>query len=144
MKKIGKYTLIDLKWRNQMAVHLEITTENLLNAVAQMPDSEFDRFVEKAKKLRRKSQFGHSAVLAEADLIHKINTLFSAEKRQRYNELYERFRQEKITPKENKELLKLSDEFETLNAKRLKYLGELARMRGQPLKDVIKDLGIKS
>jgi phosphotransacetylase len=124
-----------------MAVHLEITTENLLNAVAQMPESEFNRFVEKAKQLRikRKAKFSGE----EADLIHKINTVYSTEKRQRYNELYDKFKQETITPREYKELLKLSDEFEMLNAKRLEYLGELARMRGQTLRDVIKDLGMK-
>lgn len=124
-----------------MAVHLEVTTENLLNAIAQMPESEFNRFVERAKQLRtkRKGRFSDE----EADLIHKINTIYSAEKRQRYDELYDKFKQETITPKERKELLKLSDEFEMLNAKRLEYLGELARMRGQTLKDVIKDLGMK-
>jgi hypothetical protein len=124
-----------------MTVHLEITTENLLNAVAQMPESEFNRFVEKVKQLRTKRKEKFSG--EEGDLIHKINTIYSAEKRQRYNDLYDKFEQETITPKEHKELLKLSDEFEMLNAKRLKYLGELAEMRGQSLKDVIKDLGMK-
>ncbi|MGI8882738.1 MAG: hypothetical protein ACR2IA_00650 [Pyrinomonadaceae bacterium] len=127
-----------------MAVHLEVTTENLLNAVAQMPDSEFDRFVEKAKKLRQKNQPKQSVSPTEATLIHKINTLYSAEKRQRYNHLYEKFQQENITPKEYKEVLKLSDEFEMLNAKRLEYLGKLAKLRGQSLRDVMKDLGMKS
>ena len=124
-----------------MAVHhLEVTTENLLNAVAQMPESEFNRFVEKAKKLRHKEQ---KISPKEADLLHRINTVYSAEKRQRYNELYARFQQDDLTAKEYKELLKLSDEFEMLNAKRLEYLGELAKIRGQSLRDVIKDLGMK-
>ena len=124
-----------------MAVHhLEVTTENLLNAVAQMPESEFNRFVEKAKKLRYKEQ---KISPKEADLLHRINTVYSAEKRQRYNELYARFQQDDLTAKEYKALLKLSDEFEMLNAKRLEYLGELAKIRGQSLKDVIKDLGMK-
>ena len=124
-----------------MAVHhLEVTTENLLNAVAQMPESEFNRFVEKAKKLRHKEQ---KISPKEDDLLHKINTVYSAEKRQRYNELYARFQQDDLTAKEYKELLKLSDEFEMLNAKRLEYLGELAKIRGQSLREVIKNLGMK-
>lgn len=94
-----------------MSVQLEVTTKNLLNAVAQMPDGEFDRFVEKAKEIRIKRK-----PLAENDLIHKINTIYPAEKRQRYNRLSEKFAQENITPKEYQELLKLSDEFEMLNA----------------------------
>jgi len=127
-----------------MAVHLEVTTENLLNAVAQMPEGEFNRFVEKAKKLRQNAKAKQTVSPEEVDLLHKINTIYSAEKRRRYNELYDKFKQEKLTPKEHKELLDLSNEFEMLNAKRLKYLGELAEMRGQSLKAVIKDLGMKS
>lgn len=125
-----------------MVVQLEVTTENLLNAVAQMPDGEFDRFIEEAKQLRTKRRTNKFSSL-EVDLIHKINTIYSAEKRLRYNELYDKFKQEEITPKEHQELLKLSDEFEMLNAKRLEYLGELAKMRGRSLREIIKDLGIK-
>ncbi|CAN5700651.1 hypothetical protein BH18ACI1_BH18ACI1_04230 [soil metagenome] len=124
-----------------MAVHLEVTTENLLNAIVQMPEGEFNRFVEKARKLRQKEQ---KVSLKEADLLHKINTIFSAEKRRRYNELYAEFQSENISEKEHKELLKLSDEFEILNAERLKYIGELATLRGQSLENIIKDLGIKT
>lgn len=121
-----------------MTVHLEVTTENLLNAVVQMPESEFNRFVEKAKEIRTKRK-----PFAENDLIHKINTIYSAEKRQQYNRLYEKFQQENITPKEYKELLKLSDEFEMLNAKKLEYLGELAKLRGQSFEKVVKEFKIK-
>ncbi len=126
---------------NTMSVQLEVTTENLLNAVVQMPDGEFDHFVEKAKKLRQKEQKNSPN---EADLLYKINTLFDAEKRQRYNELYAKFQAENISDKEHKELLKLSDEFEILNAERLKYIGELAVLRGHSLEKVIKDLGINT
>ncbi len=121
-----------------MTVQLEVTTENLLNAVAQMPESEFNRFVEKAKEIRIKRK-----PLAENDLIHKINTIYSAEKRQRYNHLYEKFQQENITPKEHKELLKLSDEFEMLDAEKLEYLGELAKLRGQSFEKVVKEFKVK-
>ncbi len=121
-----------------MTVNLEVTTENLLNAVAQMPESEFIRFVEKVKEIRIKRK-----PLAENDLIHKINTIYSAEKRQRYNRLYEKFKEENITPKEHKELLKLNDEFEILNAERLEYLGELAKLREQPFEKVVKEFKTK-
>ncbi len=124
-----------------MSVQLEVTTENLLNAIVQMPEGEFNSFVEKARKLRNKGQKISSK---EADLLHKINTIFSAEKRQRYNELYAKFQNENISEKEHKELLKLSDEFEILNAERLKYIGKLATLRGQSLEKVIKYLGIKT
>lgn len=126
-----------------MAVRLEVTTENLLNAVAQMPDGEFERFVERAKQLRNRRKERKFSP-AEVDLIHKINTIYSAEKRRRYNELYDKFQQEQTTAREHRELLKLNDEFETLNAQRLELLGELAKLRGKSLRAVLKDLGMKS
>lgn len=124
-----------------MPIHLEITTENLLNAVAQMPEGEFNSFVEKARSLRNK---GKKNSPKEADLLNKINTIYSAEKRLRYDELYANFQSKNISEKERLELLKLSDEFEILNAERLKYIGELAALRGQSLEAVIKDLGVKA
>lgn len=117
----------------------EITTENLLSAVVQMPKSEFESFIEKAKCLRNGEK-----TLSEADLLHKINTIYSAEKRQRYNKLYAKFKAEKISETEREELLELNNEFEMLNAERLGYIGELAMLRGQDLEDVIKDLGVKN
>ena len=126
-----------------MTVHLEVTTENLLNAVAQMSEGEFNRFVEKARQLRTRRKKPESSD-EETDLIYKINSIYSTEKRRRYQELYAKFAEETITPGEHKELLKLNDEFEMLNAERLRYLGELALMRGQSLRDVMKNLGIKS
>jgi hypothetical protein len=123
-----------------MSVQLEVTTENLLSAVVQMPEGEFNSFVEKARKLRSKEQRISSK---EADLLHKINTVFSAEKRERYNELYAKFQSQNITEQENTELLELSDEFEVLNAKRLAYVGDLATMRGHSLQKVMSDLELK-
>ena len=126
-----------------MTVQLEVTTENLLNAVAQMPESEFNRFVKKARELRRNGETKKNISPAEADLIYKINTIYSAEKRLRYNHLYEKFQQDEITPKEYKELSKLSDEFEILNAERLGYLGELAKFRGKSFEETVKEFKVK-
>lgn len=120
-----------------MPVQLEVTTENLLNAVVQMPESEFNRFVEKAKKLRQNGETTQTVSTAEADLLHKINVLFPSEKRRRYNELYAKFKSEDLDEKQYKELLNLSDEFEMRNAKRLEYIGELAELRGQTLEQVM-------
>ena len=120
-----------------MAVHLEITTENLLNAVVQMPENEFKRFVEKARKIRRKVADKPNISPMEADLLHKINNIFSSAKRQRYNELYKRFKNNELVKNEYEELLELSNEFEILNAERLGFIGELAKLRGQSLEQVM-------
>ena len=121
-----------------MGVQMENTTEYLLNAVTQMPENEFNQFVEKAREIRTKRK-----PFAENDLIHKINTIYSAEKRQRFNHLNEKFQQESLTPKEHKELLKLNDEFEMLNAKKLEYLSEIAKLRGESFVNVVKGFKVK-
>ncbi|HEY0048626.1 MAG TPA: hypothetical protein VGB68_05030 [Pyrinomonadaceae bacterium] len=78
----------------------------------------------------------------QADLLHKINNIFPTEKRQRYNELYARFKSEDLGENEYEELLELSNEFEILNANRLKYIGKLAKLRGQSLEQVIDSFEI--
>ena len=89
-----------------MSVQLGITIENLLNAVAQMPDGEFNRFIEKARKLRQNGTTKTQPVSpAEADLLHKINTIFSSEKRRKYNELYARFKNDDLNKDKYEELL---------------------------------------
>lgn len=127
-----------------MTVHLEITTENLLNAVAQMPEGEFNRFVEKAKKLRQDGGGQKTSVSpVEADLLHKINTIFPAAKRRRYDELYARFKSGDLQKDEREELLELNNEFELLNAERIEFIGELARLRGRTLEQVMDFFEIK-
>lgn len=124
-----------------MAVHsVEITTENLLNIVSQMPASEYENFIKTASKLRQKSKVSAK----EAEIILKINTIFPLDLRTRYNELYKKFQLKTLSDAEHNELLKLNDKLELLNAERLKQIGKLARLRNQTPEQVIKDLGIKT
>lgn len=120
-----------------MTVRLEVTTENLLNAVAQMPESEFNRFFEKARKLRQNGKTNQTVSPAEADLLHKINNIFPSERRRRYNELYARFKDDDLKQEEYEEVLELSSEFERLNVQRLEYIAKLAELRGQTLEQVM-------
>ena len=126
-----------------MAVHLEITTENLLNAVVQMPENEFKRFVENAKKMRNTHK-KQTLSTTETNLILKINSVFADFPYQKYKELNAKFESDSLSQNEYQELLKMSDEREILNAKRLQYIGELSKIRHQTLEDVMKQLGIKT
>jgi hypothetical protein len=124
-----------------MSVHsIEISTENLLGVVARMPAREYERFIKKANALRQEGQIPRR----EAALLVKINTVFPTDKREQYNQLYAKFREAALTDVEHEELLKLSDEFEVLNAERLKYVGQLAKLRKQTLEEVIRDLQLKT
>jgi predicted transcriptional regulator len=57
--------------------------------------------------------------------------------------LIEKRRAETISAKELRELKKLTDRIEKLDAERLELLTELAALRNVPLRKLIKQLGLK-
>lgn len=118
-----------------MAVHnVEISTENLLNAVVRMPEKDFERFLKNAKQIKER----------ETKLINKLEDFdLSPEKRKVYRQLLKKFRAEKISPEEHQKLIALTDELENLNVERVKCLIEIAKIRNSTLDEVIKDLNIK-
>jgi hypothetical protein len=126
-----------------MSVHnLQISTENLLGVVLQMPDSEYDKFIEKANKLRRKS-VKSAWTKSEIELIKKINgAILSAEKQLRFNKLVKKRRAEKITETELAELIDLTEESEKLNVERIQMLAKLATAKNKTLSEIMDELEI--
>lgn len=61
----------------------------------------------------------------------------------RYNELIAKRQAEILTADEYEELLRLTHETEKLEARRMEYLGELARLRGTSLTALMENLGIR-
>lgn len=72
-----------------------------------------------------------------------INIGFSADRQARFNELVKKRQAERITQNELEELIRLTDETENQNVQRIKALGELARLRGVSLPELMDSLGIK-
>src|SRR5688572_16580909 len=118
-----------------MAAHnTEITTENLLGVVLQIPEKEFERFFQNARKLKKR----------EADLIAKLDDFnLSPEKEKLYRKLRRKFRAEKISPEEHQEMIAITNELEALNVERIKCLGEISKIRQKSLSETVKELGIK-
>lgn len=114
--------------------NLEITTENLLGVVVNLPKNEFDSFVSNARKLKKR----------EENLVAKLGKFdLSNEEQKVYRKLLQKFRAEKITNEEHKQLTALTDKLEGLNVERLKCLVEIAEIRHKTLPEVMKELGIK-
>ncbi len=114
--------------------NLEITTENLLSAVMNLPKSKFEQFVSDARKLKKR----------EETLIAKLPKFdLSEEERKVYQSLLQKFRAENITKVEHKQLTNLTDKLEGLNVERLKCLLEIAKIRQKTLREVMEDLNIK-
>jgi hypothetical protein len=76
----------------------------------------------------------------EVHLLSKINLGVSPHEWERYHELVARRKAEALTPDEQTELIALSDHMEEVNAKRIGYLAELARLRNTSLEALIREL----
>lgn len=81
---------------------------------------------------------------AEAELLQQINLGFAEQWWTMYEALKHKRRAETLTPQEHAELVQMSDEVERANARRLRYLVELARLRGTSLEALMQALGLSA
>lgn len=79
----------------------------------------------------------------EATLLLKINDGVPSDIQERYDELIRKRQAETLTTDEYRELLTLTDQVEKLEAQRVEYLADLARLRGVPLVQLMEALGIQ-
>ena len=124
-----------------MAISVEISDENLLKAVVNLPEYEFENLFAKAKRMRR--DLPEDKEKLEVELIRKVNeTTLSDLEQERFNELVEKRRDEIISDGELDELLALTGKSENLNVKRLEYLTEIADLRNKNIREVMKELEV--
>ena len=80
--------------------------------------------------------------LSESDLLAKVQEDFSGEFWQRFGELRTRLRAETINEEERQEFVRLYAQVEGKNAERIGFIGELARLHGVSLLEVMARLNI--
>ncbi|MBC8548304.1 MAG: STAS/SEC14 domain-containing protein [Candidatus Brocadiales bacterium] len=124
-------------------VEAQLTTDELLRAVQQLDKTELEKFVFQVVNLRAKQQ-APSLPKNEAELLQKINQGLPKELLKKYNELVSKRQAEDLSPDEYNELLKLTDQVEKLEAHRVEYLAEMARLRQASMTDLMNSLGIQS
>jgi len=103
---------------------------------------EIEQFVSQVINLRAQ-RLVHRLSQAEAQFIMKINQGLPAEVKKRYDELVDKRRDESLSSEEYSELLRLSNQIENLEAKRMQSLSELARYRKVSPTELMKNLGIQ-
>ena len=126
-----------------MQVQMQLPTDELLKAVAQLNAPDLEQFAQQVMRLLAQRR---APVLprAEADLLLKINrSAPTPEMQERCKVLVVKRQAETLTPDEYEELLRLTEAFEVLNVQRLEALVELARLRGVALPVLLHDLGIQ-
>lgn len=80
---------------------------------------------------------------AEANLLRQINLGVPAAHWEEYRRLVGKRPDLTLTPDEQARLVALSDEIEEANARRMRPLVELARLRRMPLEQLMDELGIR-
>ena len=117
------------------------SVDDLLQAVAQLKPEEAERFFAQAQALRAR----HRAVSlprGETVLLRQINRGLPGRVQQRFDELVAKRRADTMTADERREFLQLVNRIEKHDARRVEWLGQLARLRGQSLREVMQELGI--
>lgn len=123
-------------------IEANLSFEQLLNAARQMSRRELHHFVEQVLMLRTQ----HDAAMlpvAESELLLKVNQPIPADLQHRYDELIARRDERILTAEEYSELLRLTDQVESLEAERVKHLIELAKLRQVSLDELMRQLGLR-
>jgi hypothetical protein len=123
-------------------VEAQVPTDELLKAVGQLSPPDLEQFVFQVIALRAQRQ-ASSLPRAESDLLLKINEGMPPDLQTRYNELIAKRQAETLSPDEYEELLRLTQQVEMLEVRRVEYLAELARLRGTSLTELMQNLGIR-
>lgn len=118
-------------------------TEELLNAALQMSRPELERFVARLFALKAKEETP-SLTHRETELLSNINRSVPEDVQRRYDALVRGRLHHKLIRAEHTELLELTKQLEEFDVQRLKWLSELAQLRGVSLPDLMCDLGIKT
>jgi hypothetical protein len=123
-------------------VEAHVSGRDLLRAVEQLDPVEFQQFVSEVLTLRARRQ-APQLPAAEAQLLEQINRGLPEDLRRRMQHLRTLRQRQTLTPEEQTELLRLTDQVEQREADRAAALAELARLRGVPLADLMQSLGIR-
>jgi len=125
-----------------MPVEPPVGADELLSSAGRLSPGEVDRFVADVIALRAQ-RTGHVARPEEAALLSVINEGLPPDAWQRCRVLKARRRAETLADDEYAELLRLSDQIEMLQARRVEALVALARLRNSTPEALMGELGIR-
>ncbi len=122
-------------------IEAEVSAEQLLRAVEQLPSREFAAFVAQLLALRAQRDAPHVSQ-QETVLLVQINEGPSVDARQRFDELVVKRQSENITSEELTELTGITDQIEQQDAQRVAAIAALAQLRRTTLTDLMDSLGL--
>ena len=123
-------------------VKTELSFTELLKAVEQLSLPDLEQLMSQVVALQAQRK-ASSLSREETELLLKINQGLPFETQKRFNELVTKRQAEILTPDQHQELLYLTEQIENSDAERVKYLAELARLRGVSLTSLMQELDIR-
>lgn len=124
-------------------IPIEISTEQLLQAVERLPAEELAAFAARVNALRARQEARRLSE-DETVLLLQINRAgFEPGQQARFDELVAKRQDETITPTELQELIRLTNIIEERDVERLQALNDLARLRGTSVPALMNTLGIR-
>ena len=123
-------------------IEVQVSTEQLLQAVEQLPPRELASFAAQVLALRAQREASHVGS-SETALLLRINHVLPADLQRRFDDLVARRQAETITPDELHELIQITDQIEQHDGERLAALDALARLRGVTLSALMDSLGLQ-
>ncbi|MFW5637230.1 MAG: STAS/SEC14 domain-containing protein [Thermodesulfobacteriota bacterium] len=123
-------------------VDAELSFNQVLNAVKQLSEAERKKLFSQVAAESPLYE-DHRLPPDESELLIKINQGIPEKLQRKYNELLHKRDEKTLTNDEYEELLRLTDQMEMLDAKRIEHLTELANIRNKPLVLLMDELGIK-
>jgi len=119
-----------------------MSVSDLIRNVRKLNPSELEAFLKQLRELENQSAEKDLSE-KEVELLKQINKPFTRKKNLRLNYLIARRDAETLTETEYEELLKLYEDFEKFELKRLKSLTKLADFRKQTLPEIVEFFNIK-
>lgn len=123
-------------------VQATLSRQELLKATQQLDIAELKEFMAELSTVYAQKQTPH-LTKKETELLQKINQSIPVTLWQPYKKLVAQRQEGALTESEHKELLRLSEQIERLNAERIGYLVELAQLRNVSLTELMDELGIQ-
>jgi hypothetical protein len=123
-------------------IPIEVSTEQLIRAVEQLPQQELETFVAQIVALRAQRTAPHLSQ-DETALLLQINGAISPDVQRRFNDLVAKRQMETISPAELTELIQITDAIEQQDGQRLAALIALAQLRQTTVPVLMDRLGIR-
>ena len=123
-------------------IKTELPFDQLLKAVEQLTLPDLEQLMSQVILIQAQRK-APSLSKDESQLLQKINQGIPSDVQERYDELVAKRQAEILTVEEHQELLGMTDQIEKSDANRVKYMAELAQLRGVSLTVLMEELGIR-